>query len=69
MYLLTAIIRIRDANTTTNDAPTLERSIITFIAGMHYRLGIHEAIANDTFAVTLFAQTADGNSWLFATHY
>ena len=69
MYLLTAIIRVCDANTTTNDAPSLERSIITFIASMHYRLGINEAIANDTFAITLFAKTADGNSWLFATHY
>lgn len=53
--ILTAIIRICDTDTTTDYTPSLERSIITLIAGMDDRLGIHEAIANDTFAITLFA--------------
>ena len=55
ILLLTAIICIRDANTTTDDTSPLERSIIALIACMHNRLGIHKAVANDTFTIALFA--------------
>lgn len=35
---------------------------------MHDRCGVHEAVADDTFAVTLFAETAESNTGLLATH-
>jgi hypothetical protein len=52
----------------THNAFALKAAVIALIADVHDCCGVHEAIADDTFAIALFAETTEGDARLFAAH-
>lgn len=65
---LGAIIRVRYAGGTTDDASAAVGAKVAFIAYSHQSFWPHVRIANWTFTIALFTETTDCDSWLAPAH-
>jgi len=61
-----AVVSIGNAGSAVNHAPSLIRAVVTLVANSHERTWTHVRVANDAFSIALFAESADGDPWLFA---
>jgi len=61
-----AVVSIGNAGSAVNHAPSLIRAVVTLVANSHERAWTHVRVANDAFSIALFAESADGDPWLFA---
>ena len=59
-----AVIGVRDALASTNGAPALERTEVTLLTDLYKGTRTDIRIANDAFAVALFAEPANSRSRL-----
>lgn len=57
---LFAVVCIRHARSTANDASALIRAVVAFITNSYQCARAHIGVANDTFAIAFLAQTSNG---------
>lgn len=60
---LLAIVSIRDARASANDASPLVGPVVTLVTNAHQGARPHIRVANHAFAITFLAKTPD--SWKF----
>lgn len=65
---LLAVVGIRDPDPTTDNASSLERSVVALITYPHKRARAHVGITYHAFAIIFLAQPSDGDSWLLTAH-
>lgn len=62
------VISIRYSNTTTDDTPALEWTIVAFITYSYQRTWANIRVTDDALAIVFLAEPSDGNSWLLPAH-
>ena len=66
---LPAVVSIRYSGRPAHDALALERPVVALVANVDQNVGPHVAVADDTLAITLFAQTAQGDPGLLPAEH
>lgn len=69
MGAFAAVIRVRDAGSATDNAPTFIGAVITFVADADQGGGSDVTITNHALAIALFTQAADGDPGLLPAHH